>query len=186
MDLILSDQKRPGRARRLSELTARLMTPVGQSHQAFPATKTECSQTREVPASHADSFIRPSARPALLSLEIAYGSDLILLQILAERRELRDVELWEGWNHMAYQRITVELLVFADEADSVVTELNSAIDRLEETHTIFGGGIENVSIRHSGVRRKSALRHTLAAGHTATSAVKLAAHKVADAYKKVI
>jgi hypothetical protein len=31
-----------------------------------------------------------------------------------------------------------------------------------------------------------ALRHTLDAGNAATSAVKLAAHKVADAYKKVI
>ena len=87
---------------------------------------------------------------------------------------------------MVYQRINVELVVFADEADSVVAELNKAIDRLEETHTIFGGGIETVAVKHSGTRRKSALMHALAAGGTAAAAIKLAGDKVADAYKKVI
>ena len=62
----------------------------------------------------------------------------------------------------------------------------AAIDRLDETHTIFGGEIETAPVEHSGTRRKSALRHTLDAGNTATSAVKMAAQKVADAYKKVI
>ena len=87
---------------------------------------------------------------------------------------------------MGYQKINVELIVFSDEADAVVEELTSAIDRLEETHSIFGGGIEIIPVDHSGTRRKSALRHTLNAGNTATSAVKLAAQKVAGAYKKVI
>ena len=87
---------------------------------------------------------------------------------------------------MGYQKINLELVVFSEEADAVVLELNSAIDRLEETYEIFGGAIETVPVTHSGTRRKSALRHTLDAGHTATSAIKLAAHKVADAYKKVI
>jgi hypothetical protein len=87
---------------------------------------------------------------------------------------------------MGYQKINVELVVFSEEAEAVVAELNSAIDRLDERHTIFGGDIETAAVEHSGARRKSALRHTLAAGNTATSAVKLAAHKVADAYKKVI
>jgi hypothetical protein len=91
----------------------------------------------------------------------------------------------ERWD-MGYQKINVELIVFSDEADAVVEELNSAIDRLDETHTIFGGGIETIPVDHSGTRRKSALRHTLDAGNTATSAVKLAAQKVAGAYKKVI
>jgi hypothetical protein len=91
----------------------------------------------------------------------------------------------ERWD-MGYQKINVELIVFSDEADAVVEELNSAIDRLDETHTIFGGGIETIPVGHSGTRRKSALRHTLDAGNTATSAVKLAAQKVAGAYKKVI
>jgi hypothetical protein len=92
----------------------------------------------------------------------------------------------EGWNRMVYQRINVELVIFADEADSVVAELNSAIDRLEEAHTIFGGGIEVVAVQHSGTRRKSALMRTLAAGGAAAAAIKLAGDKVAAAYKKVI
>ena len=87
---------------------------------------------------------------------------------------------------MKYQKIDLELVVFSEESNAVVAELNSAIDRLEETHTIFGGGIDTYPIEHSGERRKSALRHVLGAKDTATSAVKLAAQKVADAYKKVI
>lgn len=87
---------------------------------------------------------------------------------------------------MAYEKINVELIVFSDEKDAVVTGLNSALDRIEETHTIFGGAIETAPVEHSGTRRKTALRHTLDAGNTATAAVKLAAHKVADAYKRVI
>lgn len=87
---------------------------------------------------------------------------------------------------MGYQKINVELVVFSDEADAVVAELDSAIDRLEETYAIFGGGIETVPVAHSGTRKKSALRHTLDAGNAATSAVKLAAQNVVDAYKKVI
>jgi hypothetical protein len=87
---------------------------------------------------------------------------------------------------MGYHKINVELVVFSEETDAVVSELDSAIDRWEKTHTIFGGGIETVPVAHSGTRRKSVLRHTLDAGNVATSAVKLAAQKVADAYKKVI
>jgi hypothetical protein len=87
---------------------------------------------------------------------------------------------------MGYQKINVEFIVFSEEADAIVAELNAAIDRLDETHTIFGGAIESVPVAHSGARRKSALRHTLDAGNAATSAVKLAAQRVADAYKKVI
>lgn len=87
---------------------------------------------------------------------------------------------------MGYQKINVELIVFSEEADAVVAELNAAIDRLDETHTIFGGDIETAPVKHSGTRRKSALRRTVDAGNAATSAVKLAAHKTADVYKKVI
>jgi hypothetical protein len=86
---------------------------------------------------------------------------------------------------MKYQKINVELVVFSDHAGAVIEELNFAIDRLEEKYTIFGGGIETSSVEHSGTRRRSALRHVLDAGDKATSAVKLAAQKVADAYKKV-
>ena len=87
---------------------------------------------------------------------------------------------------MGYHKINVEMVVFSEQAEAVVAELNSAIDRLEEAYTIFGGGIENVAVAHSGTRRKSALRHALDAGNATTSALKLAARNVADAYKKVI
>jgi hypothetical protein len=87
---------------------------------------------------------------------------------------------------MGYQKINVELIVFSEEADAVVAELNSSIDRLEETYAIFGGGIETVPVAHSGTWRRSALTHALDAGNAATSAVKLAAQNVVDAYKKVI
>lgn len=87
---------------------------------------------------------------------------------------------------MGYRKISVEMVVFSEEADDVATELNSAIDRLEETYTIFGGEIENIAVEHSGARRKSTLRHTLDAGNAVSAAVKLAAQNVADAYKKVI
>ena len=87
---------------------------------------------------------------------------------------------------MEYRKISVELVVFADEADAVVAELNAAMDRLEEAHDIFGGDIESVAVEKSGARRKSALGHTLAAGDAAVAAVKVAGDKIAGAYKKVI
>lgn len=87
---------------------------------------------------------------------------------------------------MHYQKISIELVVFPEEGDAVIAELNAAIDRIGESHTIFGGDIETAPVVHSGTRRKSALRHTLDAGNAATGAVKLAAQKVAGAYKKVI
>ena len=65
---------------------------------------------------------------------------------------------------MTYKKINVELIVLADEADAVVAELSSAIDRLDEEHSIFGGDIETVTFQHRGTRRKSALMHTLKAG----------------------
>jgi hypothetical protein len=87
---------------------------------------------------------------------------------------------------MRYQKINVELVVFSEEANAVVAELNSAIDWIEESHAIFGGAIEAVPVDHSGIRRVSALRHALDARNLATAAVKLAAYKVVDAYKKVV
>jgi hypothetical protein len=42
------------------------------------------------------------------------------------------------------------------------------------------------TVKHSGTERKSAPRHTLDAGNTAKSAVKLAAQRVVNAYKKVV
>jgi hypothetical protein len=87
---------------------------------------------------------------------------------------------------MGDQKINVEMIVFSVEADLVVAGLNSAIDRLEETCTIFVGGIENVPVVHSGTRTKSAVRHMINAGNVVTSAVQLAAQDVAHAYKKAL
>ena len=87
---------------------------------------------------------------------------------------------------MAYKKINLELIVFDEEADAVIAELNSALDRLEERHTIFGGEFESVPVEQSGRKRKSALDHTLAAGGTAAGAVKSAGEKVTDALRRII
>jgi hypothetical protein len=85
-----------------------------------------------------------------------------------------------------YKKVNVELMVVADEADAVVAELNATLDRLEERHTIFGGGIETVTFEHSGTRKRSALAHTLAAGETVAGAVRAARKSVNDALRAVI
>jgi hypothetical protein len=87
---------------------------------------------------------------------------------------------------MKYEKLTLEIVVFPDDAEAVIAALNSAIDRIEETHPVFGGEIETTPIEHSGTRRKSALRHVVNAGKTAASGVRLAAQKATEAYKKVI
>ena len=87
---------------------------------------------------------------------------------------------------MNYTKINLELIVIADETDAVVAELNASLDRLEERHTIFGGGIETIAVQHKGERRKSALRHTVAAGETAVAAMRLAGDKVAGAIRTII
>jgi hypothetical protein len=69
-----------------------------------------------------------------------------------------------------YKKLNIELIVVADEADAVVPELNAALDRLEEKWTLFGGGIEAVAFEHSGIRKRSALAHTIAAGETVAGA----------------
>ena len=67
---------------------------------------------------------------------------------------------------MLYKRINVELIVVADEAEAVVAELEAALDRLEENHTLLGGGIETVTFEHLGIQKRSALAHTMAAAGT--------------------
>jgi hypothetical protein len=89
-------------------------------------------------------------------------------------------------HHVVYKKINLELIVVADEAESVVAELNAALDRLEEGHMIFGGGIECVPVEHQGTRRKSALMHTRAAGETAVGALRMAGEKMAGALKQII
>lgn len=87
---------------------------------------------------------------------------------------------------MRYKKITVELVVDADEADVVVGQLNGALDQLEERHTIFGGDIEAVSFKHAGKRRKSALAHTLAAGETIAVALRSTSKHLGNAVRAVI
>ena len=87
---------------------------------------------------------------------------------------------------MRYKKINVELIVLADQAEPVVAELNAALDRLEEKHTLFGGGIETVAFEHRGTRKRSALAHVMAAGETVTGAVRVARESVAVALRAVI
>jgi hypothetical protein len=85
-----------------------------------------------------------------------------------------------------YKKINVELIVVADEADAVVAELNAAVDRLEERHTLFGGGIDTVAFERPGKRKRSALAHTMAAGKTVVVAVRAARESVTVALRAVI
>jgi hypothetical protein len=87
---------------------------------------------------------------------------------------------------MLYKKINLELMVVADEAEAVVAELNAALDRLEEKHTLFGGEIETVAIEHPGTRKRSALAHTMAAGETVASALRTARNSVHTALRAVI
>jgi hypothetical protein len=87
---------------------------------------------------------------------------------------------------MIYRKINMELIVIEDEAEAVVEQLNAALDHLEVRHAIFGGEIETSAIEHPGTRRRSAFSHTMAAGETAASAVKMAGEKVVEALRKVI
>lgn len=87
---------------------------------------------------------------------------------------------------MLYKKIDVELIVAAEEAEAVVAELNAALDRMEEGHTIFGGGIETVAVKHRGMQRRSALMHTLAAGEIAADALRTAGEKMAGALRQII
>jgi uncharacterized protein (UPF0548 family) len=87
---------------------------------------------------------------------------------------------------MRYKKITVELVVDADEAEVVVGQLNGALDQLEERHTIFGGDIETVAFNHTGQRRRSALAHTLAAGGTVAGALRSTSKHIGNAVRAVI
>jgi hypothetical protein len=87
---------------------------------------------------------------------------------------------------MLYKKINVELIVVADEAEAVIGELNSALDLMEERHTLFGGGIEAVPVEHPATRKRSALAHTIAAGESVASAIKVARESVTAALRVVI
>jgi hypothetical protein len=86
---------------------------------------------------------------------------------------------------MVYQKIEMELIVEAHEAEDVMRELNAALDRLEEAHTLYGGGMETIAVEHPGARRRSALMHARAAGGTAAAAVQAAGEHVANAIRLI-
>ncbi len=87
---------------------------------------------------------------------------------------------------MKYKKITVELIVPADEAEEVVAALNFSLDQLDEKHTLFGGEIETIAFEHRGTRKKSALAHTIAAGETVGVALRTARESVAVALRAVV
>jgi hypothetical protein len=87
---------------------------------------------------------------------------------------------------MLYKKISVEVIVLADEGEAVVGELNATLDRLEDSHSIFGGGIETLAFEHPGKRRRSALAHTVAAGVTVSGALKTARDGMTAALRMVI
>lgn len=87
---------------------------------------------------------------------------------------------------MRYKKITLELVVAADEAQDVIAALNSTLDHLDEHHALFGGEIETVPFEHRGRRRKSALDHTIAATGSVASALKTARKGVEVALRAVV
>jgi hypothetical protein len=87
---------------------------------------------------------------------------------------------------MLYKKINIDLIVPADEAEAVIAGLNASLDVLEEKQTLFGGGIEAIDVEHRGIRKRSALAHTLAAGETVAGAVKIARGHIKSALRAVI
>jgi hypothetical protein len=87
---------------------------------------------------------------------------------------------------MMYKKINLELIAVAEEAESVIAELNATLDRLEETRMIFGGGIDCIPVEPQETRKKSALMHAHAARESAIGALRTAGEKMADALKQII
>jgi hypothetical protein len=87
---------------------------------------------------------------------------------------------------MRYKKITIELMVIADEAEAVVAGLNAELDRLEQSYAVFGGGVEAVPFESLGAKKRSALEHTLSAGETVAAAVRTARAHVGVALRAVI
>jgi hypothetical protein len=81
---------------------------------------------------------------------------------------------------MMYKKINLELIAVAEEAESVIAELNATLDRMEETRMIFGGGIDCVPVAPQETRKKSALMHAHAAREGMASP-KLALQRAASA-----
>jgi hypothetical protein len=87
---------------------------------------------------------------------------------------------------MKYKKISVEVIVIADESAAVVAELNGSLDRLGEKYSLFGGEIETVAFEHRRTRKRSALAHTIAAGESVAGALRTARESVVVALRVVI
>ena len=87
---------------------------------------------------------------------------------------------------MRYKKISVELIVSADDADDFVNDLNGVLDQLDKSHILFGGEVATVTFNHPGKRRRSALAHTLAAGETVAVALRSTGKHIGDAVRAVI
>jgi hypothetical protein len=107
-------------------------------------------------------------------------------QLLVQRDSRAGITSESGGIPVLYKKIYLELIAVADEADAVVVELNAALDRLEEKHTLFGGGIETVAFEYSGTRKRSALAHAIAAGETVADGMRAARKSVNVALRAVI
>jgi hypothetical protein len=79
---------------------------------------------------------------------------------------------------MLIQKLNVEVIVVADEADPAVAELNAALDPIKEGHTSFGGAVGTVALERPDHGKRSALTHTFAAGETVADAARVARRSV--------
>ena len=87
---------------------------------------------------------------------------------------------------MRYRKISVEMVVPADEADSVAMKLNEAMDGIEFNHSIFDGEIHTMDFKPFGTQQKSALTHTIAAGVKTVNALKIAHRGMKTALRAVL
>ena len=73
---------------------------------------------------------------------------------------------------MLYQKISLELIVLAEDAEAVTRQLNTTLDALDEHHSLFGGAIETTAFHRAETPNRSALTHTRNAGDTAIKAAR--------------
>lgn len=91
-----------------------------------------------------------------------------------------------GEIYVLYKKINIELVVAADDAQAVVTELNTALDRMDDRYTLFGGQFEAVPFEHRETRKRSALGHTIAAGESVADALRTTRKSIALAVREVV
>ncbi len=125
------------------------------------------------------AHILQELQASLLTRTAVEGGVHDLGRVERHKMEIGDVQ-------MLYKKITVEVVVPADEAKAVIAELNSSLDRLDEKYTLFGGEIEAIAFEGRATRRRSALAHTIAAGDSVVSALRTARASVAVALRAVV